>query len=101
MNLLISRLTATSIKLQSLLITILIINVSLLQVMIQKLLDSFTQLNACLNEQMKTVIKIWNYIVEVKNHIIILKEKLNIIENYAVKTLSIFVKMINILGFIV
>jgi len=37
----------------------------------------------------------------VKNHIIILKEKLNIIKNYAVRTQSILVKMINILDFII
>jgi len=37
----------------------------------------------------------------VKNYIIVLKEKLNIIKNYAVKTQSIFIKMINILSFIV
>ncbi len=36
-----------------------------------------------------------------KNYIIVLKEKLNIIKNYAVKTQSIFIKMINILSFIV
>ena len=101
MNLFILRLTITSIKLQSLFTAILIINVSLLQVIVWKLLDSFTQLDACLNEQMKTVTKIQNYIVEVKNCIIVLKEKLNIIENYAARIQSILVKMINILGFIV
>jgi len=37
----------------------------------------------------------------VKNHIIILKEKLSIIENYATGTQSILMKMINILSFIV
>ncbi len=36
-----------------------------------------------------------------KNYIIILKEKLSIIKNYAVRTQSIFVKIINILDFIV
>ncbi len=50
MNLLILKLTATSIKSQSLFITILIINVSLLQVIIQKLLNNFTQLDAHLNK---------------------------------------------------
>jgi len=47
------------------------------------------------------VTEIQNYIVEVKNCIIVLKEKLNIIENYAARIQSILVKMINILGFIV
>jgi len=37
----------------------------------------------------------------VKNYIIILKKKLNIIKNYAVKTQSTLMKMINILDFIV
>jgi len=37
----------------------------------------------------------------VKNCIIVLKEKLSIIENYAVRIQSIFVKIINILDFIV
>jgi len=37
----------------------------------------------------------------VKNCIIILKEKLSIVENYAVRIQSIFVKIINILDFIV
>jgi len=37
----------------------------------------------------------------VKNCIIILKEKLSIIKNYAAETQSIFVKIINILSFIV
>ncbi len=50
---------------------------------------------------MKTVIKIWNYIAEVKNCIIILKEKLNILKNYAAETQSTFVEMINILDFII
>ena len=50
---------------------------------------------------MKTVTEIQSYIVKVKNCIIILKEKLSIIENYAVRTQSILTKMINILGFIV
>ncbi len=50
MNLLILRLAAASIKLQSLFIAILIINVSLLQVIVQKLLDNFIQLNVYLNE---------------------------------------------------
>ncbi len=50
MNLFISRLVATLIKLQSLLIAILIIDVSLLQVIIQKLLDSFIQLDVYLNK---------------------------------------------------
>ncbi len=36
-----------------------------------------------------------------KNCIIILKEKLSIIKNYAAETQSIFVKIINILSFIV
>ncbi len=36
-----------------------------------------------------------------KNCIIVLKEKLSIIENYAVRIQSIFVKIINILDFIV
>ncbi len=101
MNLFILRLITALIKLQLLFIAILIINVSLLQVIVWKLLDSFTQLDACLNEQMKTVTEIQNYIVEVKNCIIVLKEKLNIIENYAARIQSILVKMINILGFIV
>ncbi len=101
MNLLALRSVTTSIKLQFLFITILIINVSLLQVIVQKLLNNFIQLNVHLNEKIKTVIKIWSYIVEVKNCIIILKEKLSIIKNYAVRTQSIFVKIINILDFIV
>ncbi len=50
---------------------------------------------------MKTVIKIQNYIAEVKNYIIILKEKLSTVENYAMKTQSILAEMINILSFIV
>jgi len=50
---------------------------------------------------MKTVIKIQSYIAEVKNHIIILKEKLSIIKNYAVRTQSTLMKMIDILSFIV
>ena len=50
MNLFISRLVATLIKLQSLLIAILVIDVSLLQVIIQKLLDSFIQLDVYLNK---------------------------------------------------
>jgi len=37
----------------------------------------------------------------VKNHIIVLKEKLSIVKNYAVRIQSIFVKMINISDFIV
>jgi len=37
----------------------------------------------------------------VKNHIIILKEKLNIVENYLVRTQSTFIEMINILDFII
>jgi len=37
----------------------------------------------------------------VKNYIIILKKKLNIIKNYAVKTQSTLMKMIDILDFIV
>ncbi len=36
-----------------------------------------------------------------KNHIIILKEKLNIVENYLVRTQSTFIEMINILDFII
>ncbi len=36
-----------------------------------------------------------------KNYIIVLKEKLSIIKNYAVKTQNIFAKIINILDFIV
>ncbi len=36
-----------------------------------------------------------------KNHIIVLKEKLSIVKNYAVRIQSIFVKMINISDFIV
>ncbi len=36
-----------------------------------------------------------------KNYIIVLKEKLSIIENYAAETQSTLVKMINILNFIV
>ncbi len=36
-----------------------------------------------------------------KNYIIILKEKLSIIENYTVRIQSIFVKMINISDFII
>ncbi len=50
---------------------------------------------------MKIVIKICNYIAEVKNHIVILKEKLSIVENYAVRTQSILAEMINILGFVI
>ncbi len=50
---------------------------------------------------MKTVIKIWSYITEVNNYIIVLKEKLSIIENYVVRTQSILTEMINILDFIV
>ncbi len=50
---------------------------------------------------MKTVTEIQSYIAEVKNCIIVLKEKLSIIKNYAVRTQSILVKMINILSFIV
>ncbi len=45
--------------------------------------------------------EIQSYIAEVKNYIIILKEKLNIIKNYAARTQSILVEMINILSFIV
>jgi len=37
----------------------------------------------------------------VKNCIIVLKKKLSIIENYAMRTQGILMKMINILGFIV
>jgi len=37
----------------------------------------------------------------VKNCIVVLKEKLSIIENYVVGTQSILMKMINILSFIV
>jgi len=37
----------------------------------------------------------------VKNCIIVLKKKLSIIENYAMRTQSILMKMINILDFIV
>jgi len=37
----------------------------------------------------------------VKNCIIILKEKLNILKNYAAETQSTFVEMINILDFII
>jgi len=37
----------------------------------------------------------------VKNYIIVLKEKLSIVKNYAVRIQSIFVKMINISDFIV
>jgi len=47
------------------------------------------------------VTEIQSYIAEVKNYIIILKEKLNIIKNYAARTQSILVEMINILSFIV
>ncbi len=50
---------------------------------------------------MKTVTEIQSYIAEVKNYIIILKEKLNIIKNYAARTQSILAEMINILSFIV
>jgi len=50
---------------------------------------------------MKTVIKIQSYIAEVKNCIIVLKEKLSIIKNYAVRTQSILMKIIDILDFIV
>ncbi len=50
---------------------------------------------------MKTVTEIQSYIVKVKNCIIILKEKLSIIENYAVRTQSILMKIIDILSFIV
>ncbi len=45
--------------------------------------------------------EIWSYITEVKNCIIILKEKLSIIENYAVRIQSTLMKMIDILDFIV
>jgi len=47
------------------------------------------------------VTEIQSYIVKVKNCIIILKEKLSIIENYAVRTQSILMKIIDILSFIV
>jgi len=47
------------------------------------------------------VTEIWSYITEVKNCIIILKEKLSIIENYAVRIQSTLMKMIDILDFIV
>ena len=50
---------------------------------------------------MKTMIKIWSYIAEMKNYIIVLKEKLSIIKNYAVRTQSIFMKIIDILDFII
>jgi len=50
MNLLILRSVTTSIKLQSLLTAILIINISLLQVIVQKLLDSSAQLDVYLNK---------------------------------------------------
>jgi len=50
---------------------------------------------------MKTVTEIQSYIIKVKNCIIILKEKLSIIENYAVRTQSILMKIIDILSFIV
>ncbi len=45
--------------------------------------------------------EIQSYIAEVKNYIIILKEKLSIIKNYAVGTQSTLMKMIDILSFIV
>jgi len=47
------------------------------------------------------VIKIQNYIAEVKNCIIVLKEKLSNIKNYAVRIQNTFVEMINILNFII
>ncbi len=50
---------------------------------------------------MKAVIKVWSYIVEVKNHIIVLKEKLSIIEDYAARIQSTLVEIINISSFIV
>ena len=50
---------------------------------------------------MKTVIKIQNYIAEVKNHIIILKGKLSIIKNYTAGIQSILAEIINISDFIV
>jgi len=50
---------------------------------------------------MKTVTEIQNYIVKVKNCILILKGKLSTLKNYAVRTQSIFAEMINILSFIV
>ncbi len=50
---------------------------------------------------MKTVIKIWSYIAEVKNYIIILKEKLSTIKNYAAEIQSILIEMIDILDFII
>ncbi len=50
---------------------------------------------------MKAVAKIQNYIAEVKNHIVVLKEKLSTIKNYAVRTQSTLAEMIDILGFII
>ena len=50
---------------------------------------------------MKTVTEIWSYIAEVKDWIIILKEKLSIVKNYAAGTQSILMKIIDILDFIV
>ena len=47
------------------------------------------------------MIKIQNYIAEVKNCIIVLKEKLSNIKNYAVRIQNTFVEMINILNFII
>ncbi len=101
MNLLVLRSVTASIKSQSLLITILITDVSLLQVIVQKLLDDFIWLDAHLNEQMKTVTEIQSYIAEVKNYIIVLKGKLSTVENYAAETQSTLMKMIDISGFIV
>jgi len=101
MNLLTSRSAATPIKSQPLSAAILIIDVPLLQVIVWKLLDSFTQLGEHLNKQMETVAKIWSYIAKVEDHIIILKKKLSIIEDYAVGTQDILMEMIDISGFIV
>ncbi len=50
---------------------------------------------------MKTVTKIQSYIAEVKNYIIVLKEKLSTVENYAAETQSTLMKIIDISGFIV
>jgi len=47
------------------------------------------------------VTEIWSYIAEVKDWIIILKEKLSIVKNYAAGTQSILMKIIDILDFIV
>jgi len=47
------------------------------------------------------VTEIQSYIAEVKNYIIVLKEKLSIVENYAAGIQSTLMKIINISDFIV